>query len=90
MQMTDQEAFEIQEQFQNREISSETYTDWMEKRQQLIEMRSRGFYKILAQEQVIKNAKENGFENAGFVDQYKLSYLFKDENNQMFLACVLL
>lgn len=62
----------------------------MEKRQQLIEMRSRGFYKILAQEQVIKNAKENGFENAGFVDQYKLSYLFKDENNQMFLACVLL
>ena len=68
----------------------ETYTDWMEKRQQLIEMRSRGFYKILAQEQVIKNAKENGFENAGFVDQYKLSYLFKDENNQMFLACVLL
>ena len=46
MQMTDQEAFEIQEQFQNREISSETYTDWMEKRQQLIEMRSRGFYKI--------------------------------------------
>ena len=39
---------------------------------------------------MIKNAKENGFENAGFVDQYKLSYLFKDENNQMFLACVLL
>ena len=78
------------EQFQNGEISLETYTDWMEKRQQLIEMRSRGFYKILAQEQVIKNAKENGFENAGFVDQYKLSYLFKDENNQMFLACVLL
>ena len=34
---------------------------------------------------MIKNAKENGFENAGFVDQYKLSYLFKDENNQMFL-----
>ena len=33
---------------------------------------------------------ENLFENAGFVDQYKLSYLFKDENNQMFLACVLL
>ena len=62
----------------------------MEKRQKLIEMRSRGFYKILAQEHVIKNAKENGFENAGFVDQYKLSYLFKDENNQMFLACVLL
>lgn len=90
MQMTDQEAFETQEQFQNGEISLETYTDWMEKRQQLIEMRSRGFYKILAQEQVIKNAKENGFENAGFVDQYKLSYLFKDENNQMFLACVLL
>lgn len=90
MQMTDQEALETQEQFQNGEISLETYTDWMEKRQQLIEMRSRGFYKILAQEQVIKNAKENGFENAGFVDQYKLSYLFKDENNQMFLACVLL
>ena len=46
MQMTDQEALETQEQFQNGEISLETYTDWMEKRQQLIEMRSRGFYKI--------------------------------------------
>ena len=39
---------------------------------------------------MIKNAKENGLENAVYVDQYKLSYLFKDENNQMFLACVLL
>ena len=90
MQMTDQEAFEIQEQFQNREICFGDIHRLDGERQKLIEMRSRGFYKILAQEHVIKNAKENGFENAGFVDQYKLSYLFKDENNQMFLACVLL